>query len=183
MRSTDLKADNSQQSKKSATLSAAMCQKKLPMGTQHHIKAQLSKDVTFRVILPLSIPDTIPTRNWLVSGEKTLVFIATSPCLASLEDFSFYCTVSNSEHPSTTEPDVSLRPTAVSLRHPLPVIAPFRLPDNRFMFPVRIQVPHSQLSGFLIFALYLGSSPTMQGSFTRCLLQPFSVVWHRFLTP
>jgi hypothetical protein len=51
------------------------------------------------------------------------------------------------------------------------------------VFPVRIKVPHSQLSGFLISPLCFGNPSNMQGSLMCFSLQPFSVVWHRFLTP
>jgi hypothetical protein len=158
------------------------------MSVQHRINLKLCQGVSFSIKLPLCVTkpmdfDNIRTRNWLVPGEKALVLIEASPSLSSLDAFSFYCTVTDPKRTAHTEkqPDCVL-PVSVALRDPLPTIAPFRMADNRMIFPVKIQVPLLDSKHFVISAFCLRNAAPAD-LLTVFALQPFYVTWHRYLTP
>jgi hypothetical protein len=159
------------------------------MSSQERIAEQLTKDVTFRIILPVSVPDEIDidnlkSRDWLVPGEKALVLIETSSSLAPLEAFSIYCTVTDSEHTPHSEYEANELPlSSVSLSCGLRSISPFRLPDNRMIFPFRIQVPCQPSRSFDISTFCHRNPQSAAARLTCSCLQPFSVRWNQYFLP
>lgn len=159
------------------------------MSSQYNVNVRLTQNVSYTIILPalgskqVDI-DSVATRDWLVPGEKTVVYVVTSPSLSPLEAFSCYCTVTDSEHTAHTErvPN-QLVVASVAVKEPAPDMAPFRLPDNRMVFPVRIQVPAIQPRRFLISAFCMRKTEPEPNPLTCFCLQPFSILWKRFLTP
>lgn len=159
------------------------------MSSQSQINIQLTKGVSYSIVLPVLASkkvdiDHVATRTWLVPGEKAVVYIVTTPSLSPLEAFSCYCTVTNSEYTAHTEQVANrLQVASVSVKEETPDMEPFRLPDNRMVFPVRIQVPVIQSRGFFISVFCLRNTNPEPNPLQCFCMQPFSVHWKKFLTP
>ncbi|OHT16319.1 hypothetical protein TRFO_41891 [Tritrichomonas foetus] len=161
----------------------------MDLSSQHWINLELTRDIPFKIIIPLSIPDEIKdvanleTRDWLVPGEKLIIFVEMGRCITSLDEFSFYCTVTDAEHtPQFKRRQRFLSLSSMSTKKHLPNLSTIKVDDGRMYFPVRIQVPNSTTRRYVVSAFCLrNTTPVTQ---LECYsLQPFIVTWSKHLTP
>lgn len=162
----------------------------MDVSKQHWINMELTKNVSFRILVPLSIPSEIgdvrdlPTRDWVVPGEKLILFVEMSRFISNLDEFSFYCAITDTDSSPQYKRNPNFIPlSSISTKQHLPGnLGTLKMKDGRTYFPSRIQVPNSRTNKFQISAFCL-RNPDPVASFECYALQPFTVCWDRYLTP
>ncbi|EAX94400.1 hypothetical protein TVAG_194860 [Trichomonas vaginalis G3] len=118
------------------------------MLAQQNNLPKLLKSASFRIILPAYTQiqpqdiSKIKTRNWLVPGEKTIIFIEVKNCVGSMDAFLFYCTIVDLQKtPNPPEPANYVPVGGLIPNYTLPNIQSFKTPDGILYFPIRLTVP------------------------------------------
>ena len=152
------------------------------------VNQKLTKYGTFRIILPENLQD-IPedisqtkTRDWIVPGEQTFVFIEVKNCLNSPDSFSFYCnTVKDKDQPhEETENSVPQTNLIRNYNYPNPTISKSK--DGAIYFPTRLTVPIEFPKTMTIGVYSFGTSEPL-AQLVCFTLMPFSVSRYIDLTP
>ena len=75
----------------------------MDVSKQHWINMALTQNVRFNILVPLTIPSEIndvqdlPTRDWVVPGEKLILFVEMNRFISNLDEFSFYCAITDTD--------------------------------------------------------------------------------------
>lgn len=164
----------------------------MDVSKQHWINMELTHDIanSSRIIVPFSVPAQfddvvqLQTRDWVVPGEILVIFIEINRCLSSIDEFSFYCSVTDTESSAKLKSNPNFVPlTSISTRPPIrSQLNIKKMKDGRVYYPVKIQVPIFQTKKYLISAFCL-RNPDPIATCECFSLQPFSVIWSRHLTP
>lgn len=150
-------------------------------------KLQEKHNVEYRIILPADPTkcdnareiQNAKIRDWVIPGEKILIFVETKNCLNAPDTFSFYCTVVDAEHvDSLSSISDELLPSSLSTKKSIPDLPQyFSSPNGIFYFPIRVTVPRSRSSSFNICLLLPHQADPI--SQMQCAsLNPFSIKWH-----
>ena len=164
----------------------------MDISSHYWINQELIKDVKFRIVIPHTNPgddddiSSIRTRDWLVPGEKLIVFVEMGRTISTFDEFSFYCTVTDSEHtpqsPQTPKNESLLNLSLAITKKPLPYTPHIRKQDGKMYFPVRVQVPRTPSRSFIVSAFCLRNSTAVAQC--ECFsLFPFKVQRRVNMTP
>ena len=145
------------------------------------VNQRLTKDGTFRIILPENldhIPENIAevkTRDWLVPGEKTILFVEVKNCLNSPESFSFYCHIIKEFDQLREEQENEIKETNVIQIFNLTNIKTTKTKDGTIYFPTRLTVPLQFPKAMTIGIYCFGThgEPLTQETFN--ILMPFTI--------
>jgi len=158
------------------------------MTFQQTIPEQLLKGSQFQILLPVNpndisqSADKILCRDWLVPGERAMVFVVLTKSLSAIDCLSFYCTVADAEHPLPIDFTPEQLPlSSINLTRTLPHIEKFKSIDDKMVFPVRITVPLSYSKEYIISA-FCSCSVNPVASITCQSVMPFSVFWSKYMT-
>ena len=154
------------------------------------VNQRLTQYGNFRIILPenlQNLPEDISqvkTRDWLVPGEKTILFIEVKNCLNSADSFSFYCNVINNQDQNITEPEENFLPENNLIRnYNLPNAIISKSNDGTIYFPTRVTVPLEFPKTMTISVYCFSTSGEPLAKLVCYTLMPFSVFRSLDVTP
>lgn len=150
---------------------------------------KILKSASFRIILPAYTQiqpkdiSTIKTRNWLVPGEKTIIFIEVKNCIGSMDSFSFYCSIVDIQKtPQPQEPPNYVNVGGLIPNYTVPNIQSFKTPEGILYFPIRLSVPLNCASNISLDAYCLRETDPV--SKLRCFaFFPFKIYRSLNFTP
>ena len=153
------------------------------------VNQKLTKYGTFRIILPenlQNIPEDVAqtkTRDWIVPGEQTIVFIEVKNCLNSPDSFSFYCNTVKEKDQVHEETENSVQQTNLIQNYNFPTPKITKSKDGAIYFPTRLTVPIEFPKTMTIGVYSFGTSGEPLAQLICFTLMPFSVSRFIDLTP